>query len=104
MRVERSVHTTTSIIMLPFAPAKPLPPNVYTSCAMNALKTDDELKCRWHERETYDTKNMDTPIPPRPAKTPAAGKIIMPSGIGVEVSAGGAKNLDETHRIRRPVY
>jgi hypothetical protein len=35
---------TTSIIMLPFAPAKPLPPAEYTTCATRA-----------------ETKNMDTP-------------------------------------------
>lgn len=28
---EKAVRTTTSIIILPFAPAKLLPPNVYTS-------------------------------------------------------------------------
>jgi hypothetical protein len=54
---------TTSIIMLPFAPAKPLPPAEYTICATSAL-----------------TKNMDTPTgaSPRSANTPAAGKTSMP--------------------------
>jgi len=28
---------------------------------------------------THETKNIDTPIPPNPAKTPVAGKIIIPS-------------------------
>ena len=55
--------TTTSIIMLPFAPAKPEPPNVYTSCATTVV-----------------TKNIDTPMGPRSVKTPVAGKRIMPSG------------------------
>ena len=30
-------------------------------------------------RNTHETKNMDTPVPPRPAKTPAAGNMIIPS-------------------------
>lgn len=34
---DRGRHTTTSIIMLPFPPAKLLPPNVNTSCAMIVL-------------------------------------------------------------------
>lgn len=56
------ILTTTSIIMLPFAPAKPEPPKVYTSCATTA-----------------DTKNIETPMGPRSANTPVAGKMIMPS-------------------------
>jgi len=32
---------------------------------------------------TYETKNIETPIGPRPifAKTPAVGKIIIPSDV-----------------------
>jgi len=30
-------RTTTSIIILPFAPANPLPPSVYASCAITVL-------------------------------------------------------------------
>lgn len=37
--------TTTSIIMLPFAPAKPLPPKEYTSCEMMTLQNKE--KTRW---------------------------------------------------------
>ena len=55
-------RTTTSIIILPFAPANPLPPSVKTSWAI-----------------TVERKNIDTPIPPRSANTPVAGKMIMPS-------------------------
>ena len=57
--------TTTSIIMLPFAPAKPDPPTVYTSWATTVVK-----------------KNIDTPMGPRSAKTPVAGKMIIPSAWG----------------------
>ena len=56
--------TTTSIIILPFAPAKPEPPSVYTSCDTTVVK-----------------KNIDTPMGPRPAKTPVAGKMIIPSRV-----------------------
>lgn len=28
---------------------------------------------------THETKNIDTPVPPRPAKAPAAGNMIIPS-------------------------
>jgi hypothetical protein len=54
---------TTSIIMLPFAPAKPLPPAVYTTCATSAL-----------------TKNMDTPAGASACavNAPAAGKMSIP--------------------------
>ena len=54
--------TTTSIIF-PFAPAKLDPLTVYTSCATKVVK-----------------KNIDTPMGPRSAKTPVAGKMIIPSG------------------------
>lgn len=61
-RIQKHGHTTTSIIILPFAPANPLPPSVKTSWAI-----------------TVERKNIDTPIPPRFANTPVAGKMIMPS-------------------------
>jgi hypothetical protein len=37
-------HTTTSIIMLPLAPANPLPPRVYVNCAMTVLFKNKQKK------------------------------------------------------------
>src|ERR1700733_12133740 len=66
-------HTTTSIIILPLAPANPLPPKVYVNCAMTVLfKTKKTVsararyavgRCGKEERRrrgerTYVTKNM----------------------------------------------
>jgi len=58
---DRSKHTTTSIIMLPFPPKKLLPPRVYTSCAIMVV-----------------TKNMETPIGPKPSNIGPAGNRIIP--------------------------
>lgn len=81
--------------MLPLAPANPLPPNVYDNCAMIA-----------------DTKNKETPIGPRFAKTPAEGKMIIPSArLGSErlksrkvykpLTADAVKNVEQTTKQDR---
>jgi hypothetical protein len=54
-----------TIIILPFAPAKPDPPAVCTSCATSVVK-----------------KNVNTPMGPRSVKTPVAGKMVVPSEWG----------------------
>jgi hypothetical protein len=67
--------------MLPFAPANPLPPRVYTSCEMTALLDHRPSVFAWRTiaENTHETKNNDTPIPPKSENTPAAGKMIIPS-------------------------
>ena len=72
-------HTTTSIIMLPLAPAKLLPPSVNTNWATTVLRRNQFCGAEVYPRAAHETKNIDTPIPPRFAKTPDEGKMIMPS-------------------------
>jgi hypothetical protein len=43
-------------------------------------RTNDERVGLWQfQGDTHETKNIDTPTPPRPVNTPAAGKVIIPS-------------------------
>jgi len=52
------LRTTTSIIMLPLAPAKPLPPKLYTSCAMIVLGQNSNRKHNTSEKNPT-LQNMD---------------------------------------------
>lgn len=42
-------------------------------------------------RGTYETKNIDTPIPPKPSKTPEAGNMIIPSDQKISASTSPEK-------------
>ncbi len=44
--------------------------------------------------KTHETKNIDTPVPPRSLNTPAAGKMIMPSANVCQSGALEGKGLD----------
>ena len=68
--------------MLPFAHANPLPPRVYTI---------------WDTMQ--EAKNIETPIGPKPEKTPVEGKMIIPS---MQRSArDDGDNGNNTHKKRR---
>lgn len=102
--------------MLPFAPAKPLPPRVYVNCEIDVLKMFHELYAidlgsatwiakhktdEYEKMTTYVKKNIDTPRGPRPANTPVPGNMIIPSieVISIHLRITTRKNASETDHL-----
>jgi hypothetical protein len=50
-------------------------------------------------RETHVTKNMETPMGPRSANTPAAGKMIIPSVMVQRVRWGSVNRVRWGERV-----
>ena len=58
------------------------------------------IMCQWYpggqKKGPYETKNIETPTPPRSAKTPEAGKMIIPSSSAKSVGRSRAHDLGRT--------
>ena len=79
------------------------------SCATIALSAHDQRQrggtyIAEKDRSTHETKNMDTPMAPSPANTPAAGNMIIPSACYEKGKEKVSNEVDvEGKRAKNPV-